>query len=102
MEAISKLLPMQRQDLKEILKAMEGLPVTVRLLDPPLHEFLPSVEELSSELRTIRDVNSCLSSIANLPESMKYLDPSFGKPSSPSSRQRRPWPRSSKSNWTKN
>jgi pyruvate,orthophosphate dikinase len=54
MEAINKLLPMQKKDLKEIFKAMEGLPVTVRLLDPPLHEFLPSVEELASELRTIK------------------------------------------------
>ena len=36
----------QKADFKEILEAMDGLPVTVRLLDPPLHEFLPSVEEL--------------------------------------------------------
>ncbi|HSB07015.1 MAG TPA: pyruvate, phosphate dikinase [Thermodesulfobacteriota bacterium] len=79
MEAINKLLPMQKKDLKEIFKAMEGLPVTVRLLDPPLHEFLPSVEELASELRTIKDVNTCLSAIARLPESMKYLDPSSRK-----------------------
>jgi pyruvate,orthophosphate dikinase len=39
--ALEKLLPMQRQDFKGILKAMHGLPVTIRLLDPPLHEFLP-------------------------------------------------------------
>ena len=37
---------MQQTDFEEILEAMDGLPVTVRLLDPPLHEFLPSVEEL--------------------------------------------------------
>ena len=37
---------MQQDDFTEILDAMDGLPVTVRLLDPPLHEFLPSVEEL--------------------------------------------------------
>ena len=37
---------MQQADFEEILEAMDGLPVTVRLLDPPLHEFLPSVEEL--------------------------------------------------------
>lgn len=79
LEAINKLLPMQKKDIKDIFKAMEGLPVTVRLLDPPLHEFLPSIEELSSELRTIKDVNTCLSAIARLPESMKYLDPSFRK-----------------------
>src|ERR671916_3129703 len=45
--ALDKLLAVQRADFVEILEAMDGLPVTVRLLDPPLHEFLPSVEELA-------------------------------------------------------
>ena len=40
--AVAKLLPMQRQDFEGIFRAMDGLPVTIRLLDPPLHEFLPS------------------------------------------------------------
>ncbi len=44
--ALEKLLAVQRADFVEILEAMDGLPVTVRLLDPPLHEFLPSVEDL--------------------------------------------------------
>ncbi len=44
--ALEKLRVVQRADFEEILEAMDGLPVTVRLLDPPLHEFLPSVEEL--------------------------------------------------------
>jgi pyruvate,orthophosphate dikinase len=44
--ALAKLRDVQQQDFEEILEAMDGLPVTVRLLDPPLHEFLPSVEEL--------------------------------------------------------
>jgi pyruvate, orthophosphate dikinase len=44
--ALEKLREAQRSDFVEILEAMDGLPVTVRLLDPPLHEFLPSVEEL--------------------------------------------------------
>ena len=44
--ALEKLLDVQRADFVEILEAMDGLPVTVRLLDPPLHEFLPSIEEL--------------------------------------------------------
>jgi pyruvate,orthophosphate dikinase len=43
--ALAKLLPMQREDFEGIFRAMEGLPVTVRLLDPPLHEFLPKTEE---------------------------------------------------------
>lgn len=45
-KALDKLLPMQRNDFKAIFKVMEGKPVTIRLLDPPLHEFLPSYEEL--------------------------------------------------------
>ena len=44
--ALEKLRVAQQADFEEILEAMDGLPVTVRLLDPPLHEFLPSVEEL--------------------------------------------------------
>jgi pyruvate,orthophosphate dikinase len=44
-DALSKLLPMQRGDFVEIFRAMEGLPVTIRLLDPPLHEFLPHEDE---------------------------------------------------------
>jgi pyruvate,orthophosphate dikinase len=46
-QALQALLPMQRQDFLEIFEAMDGLPVTVRLLDPPLHEFLPDITELS-------------------------------------------------------
>jgi pyruvate,orthophosphate dikinase len=45
--ALEKLLAVQRADFVDILEAMDGLPVTVRLLDPPLHEFLPSVEDLA-------------------------------------------------------
>ena len=43
--ALAKLLPMQRSDFEGIFKAMEGRPVTIRLLDPPLHEFLPTADE---------------------------------------------------------
>ncbi|EAV40577.1 pyruvate, phosphate dikinase [Roseibium aggregatum] len=43
--ALAKLLPMQRQDFTELFEIMHGLPVTIRLLDPPLHEFLPKSEE---------------------------------------------------------
>jgi pyruvate,orthophosphate dikinase len=45
--ALAALLPLQRKDFIEILEAMDGLPVTIRLLDPPLHEFLPDLTELS-------------------------------------------------------
>ncbi|MBR8742482.1 pyruvate, phosphate dikinase [Nocardiopsis sp. MG754419] len=46
-ESLEALLPLQREDFDGILDAMDGLPVTVRLLDPPLHEFLPDITELS-------------------------------------------------------
>ncbi|MCX8135307.1 MAG: pyruvate, phosphate dikinase [Roseococcus sp.] len=48
--ALSKLLPFQRQDFTELFRIMAGLPVTIRLLDPPLHEFLPHTEEEIAEV----------------------------------------------------
>jgi pyruvate,orthophosphate dikinase len=48
--ALAKLLPMQRSDFEGVFKAMDGFPVTIRLLDPPLHEFLPRREELMVEI----------------------------------------------------
>jgi pyruvate,orthophosphate dikinase len=52
--ALNKLLPMQQEDFYGILKAMDGFPVTIRLLDPPLHEFLPDAEELMVEITRLR------------------------------------------------
>jgi pyruvate,orthophosphate dikinase len=52
--ALEKLLPFQRDDFMGILEAMQGLPVTIRLLDPPLHEFLPSLESLIEETTELR------------------------------------------------
>nr|MDQ3612299.1 pyruvate, phosphate dikinase [Actinomycetota bacterium] len=49
-DALDALLPLQREDFVAILRAMDGLPVTVRLLDPPLHEFLPDFVELQVEV----------------------------------------------------
>ncbi|MFJ8993591.1 pyruvate, phosphate dikinase [Streptomyces sp. NPDC102279] len=46
-ESLKGLLPLQKQDFIELFEAMDGLPVTIRLLDPPLHEFLPDITELS-------------------------------------------------------
>ncbi|MGC2537173.1 MAG: pyruvate, phosphate dikinase [Candidatus Sulfotelmatobacter sp.] len=51
--ALKKLLPMQRADFIGLFKAMAGLPVTIRLLDPPLHEFLPKREELMVEIAVL-------------------------------------------------
>ncbi|MFZ5649836.1 MAG: pyruvate, phosphate dikinase [Bacillota bacterium] len=53
-QALDKLLPVQRSDFYGILKAMSGLPVTIRLLDPPLHEFLPNAEELAVEIARLK------------------------------------------------
>jgi pyruvate,orthophosphate dikinase len=47
--ALERILPMQQEDFEGIFRAMAGLPVTIRLLDPPLHEFLPSLEEATDE-----------------------------------------------------
>jgi len=48
--ALDRLLPLQQGDFEGIFEAMEGLPVTIRLLDPPLHEFLPPLEEATSDV----------------------------------------------------
>ena len=53
--ALSALLPMQRDDFRGILEAMDGLPVTIRLIDPPLHEFLPDYTELSVKVALEED-----------------------------------------------
>lgn len=54
-KAMAALLPLQRDDFTGILRAMDGLPVTIRLLDPPLHEFLPDLTELSVRVATEPD-----------------------------------------------
>ncbi len=75
-EAIKKLLPIQRTDFTEIFRVMEGLPVTIRLLDPPLHEFLPSVP---SEIKALaRQMKKPASVLAKKIESMKELNPMLG------------------------
>lgn len=53
-EALDKLLPMQYQDFYDMFKALGELPMTIRLLDPPLHEFLPSKEDLIAEVATLK------------------------------------------------
>jgi pyruvate, orthophosphate dikinase len=63
--ALDRLLPMQQSDFEGIFKAMAGLPVTIRLLDPPLHEFLPPLEEATSDamrdrIRVLQESNPML------------------------------------------
>ena len=55
---LEKLMVLQKSDFKEILKVMEGYPVTIRLLDPPLHEFLPNVEELFNKVYRLEKQNT--------------------------------------------
>jgi pyruvate, orthophosphate dikinase len=64
-KALDKLLPMQQGDFEAIFEAMAGLPVTIRLLDPPLHEFLPPVEQAADErmrrrIRQLQEANPML------------------------------------------
>ena len=77
-KALDELLPYQRSDFDGLFEAMTGLPVIIRLIDPPLHEFLPGIEELIEEVATMKAKNetqglaekeSLLGSVRNLHES---------------------------------
>jgi len=68
--ALARLLPMQRQDFYEFFKEMHGNPVTIRTIDPPLHEFLPSREELMVEVAVLKATNG---DPARLAEAEKLL-----------------------------
>jgi len=72
--ALDRLLPIQRSDFKNIFKAMEGYPVTVRLLDPPIHEFLPTAAQLEFEISHLRNLKRAVRSMDELPETLKLLD----------------------------
>jgi pyruvate,orthophosphate dikinase len=77
MKALRKLLPLQQQDFAGILRAMHGFPVTIRLLDPPLHEFLPSEEDIQREIQTLQRCQDSLATVCNLPEVLRGIDPSL-------------------------
>jgi pyruvate,orthophosphate dikinase len=75
-EHLNKLLPMQIDDFSNIFKVMHPWPVTIRLLDPPLHEFLPSVEDLLVKIQQLRNHNGSkedISSTERLMERVKEL-----------------------------
>ncbi|HBS59495.1 MAG TPA: pyruvate, phosphate dikinase, partial [Firmicutes bacterium] len=72
-EALSYLLPMQEGDFYGIFKAMEGFPVTIRLLDPPLHEFLPSLEELLIETTRLKTLGNNTALLAEKEEMLKKV-----------------------------
>ncbi len=74
--ALDKLLPHQKNDFKEIFKIMKGLPVTVRLLDPPLHEFLPKTDKDMEEVA--RSLNLGVKEIRNRVAELHELNPMLG------------------------
>ena len=75
-KALEKLLPMQREDFIGIYEAMEGRPVTIRLLDPPLHEFLPHDDEDIAELA--KDMGLTFEELKSTVESLHEFNPMMG------------------------
>ena len=73
--ALDRLLPIQRADFKGIFKAMHGLPVTVRLLDPPMHEFLPTAAQLELEIAHLHQLQDSIKGLKDLPDTLKLLNP---------------------------
>jgi len=76
LSAIKKLLPMQRRDFEEIFTAMDGLPVTIRLLDPPLHEFLPQEEYNQKEMA--KQMGISLKEVQDKVSALHELNPMLG------------------------
>lgn len=74
--ALAKLLPLQREDFKGIFRAMNGLPVTIRLLDPPLHEFLPHTKEKQEELALNLQIKA--GQVREMVEHLKEANPMLG------------------------
>jgi pyruvate,orthophosphate dikinase len=75
-KALSRLLPMQRGDFVGIFRAMRGLPVTVRLLDPPLHEFLPHSREETADLAS--DLGEPLAEVERKVAALREFNPMLG------------------------
>ena len=74
--ALAKLLPYQKQDFKDLFKIMDGLPVVVRLLDPPLHEFLPHTEAEMQDLAN--KMGMTLEQVKNRAEALHEANPMLG------------------------
>lgn len=74
--ALEELLPMQREDFEGIFEAMEGLPVTIRLLDPPLHEFVP--HQLATQKELADDMHISLSAVKNKVAELQEFNPMLG------------------------
>ena len=71
--ALNQLLPIQRQDFRDILTTMAPRPVTIRLLDPPIHEFLPTEDELRDELTHLRHLKDTANGVNDLFNTLRLL-----------------------------
>jgi len=72
-QALEKLLPMQRQDFQELFEVMAPYPVTIRLLDPPIHEFLPSEQQLQEDLKFLQRLRDSVRGLEVLSGTMSLL-----------------------------
>jgi len=75
-KALDKLLPFQRRDFIGIFKAMDGLPVTIRLIDPPLHEFVP--HELEKQAELAKDLGIPVEVVTRRVEQLHEANPMLG------------------------
>jgi len=73
-ECLDKLLPFQREDFEGIFRVMDGYPVIVRLIDPPMHEFLPPREELIEEVTRLRCTGEDAAKLAELEKMLKVVE----------------------------
>lgn len=77
-QALDKLLPMQREDFKKLFTIMSPMPVTIRLLDPPIHEFLPSEQQLLLELESLRHLRLSMHGSEVLADTLSLLTLNHG------------------------
>ena len=75
-KALDKILPMQREDFEGLFRVMKGLPVTIRLLDPPLHEFLPHTDEEIADLA--KDMNMTFEELKDVVVGLHEFNPMMG------------------------
>ncbi|MEN8206976.1 MAG: pyruvate, phosphate dikinase [Pseudomonadota bacterium] len=73
LEALERLRPIQRDDFKEILRIMSPRPVTIRLLDPPIHEFLPNEKQLEQEIEQLKHLRETVTGVNSLMGAMELL-----------------------------
>ncbi|MEJ2716436.1 MAG: pyruvate, phosphate dikinase, partial [Deltaproteobacteria bacterium] len=74
-DALNELLPIQRSDFVGIFRAMSPYPVTIRLLDPPIHEFLPAEDELLTQLRDLKRLRGSVEGVWTMLNAVRLVDP---------------------------